>query len=245
MFENERHYAVRRLIDDYVQSPSLRHLRDHRSLAKISHEIIAAIDHRHSVWRKWDGLREPFLKSAALCWIPIEDLWVFLNTLPGPQLTKTDVAQRLRAFHEEPYGSYPNERLKHGCLELYACEKAAGTEIAAIVGLLQEFVEAEEDRLRREDEAAWRKQAEDARIALEQRFLSGADCKWTQIDGSKELYTRKNGRAFRLTPTKLKQWDLHRIADMEDKGKIIGTYGSRGDATKALAKIAFEREPRW
>jgi len=45
----------------------------------------------------------PFLKSAALCWIPIEDLLTFLNQLPGPPLTKTDVSQRLRAFHEEPY----------------------------------------------------------------------------------------------------------------------------------------------
>lgn len=80
---------------------------------------------------------------------------------------------------------------------------------------------------------------------MEQRFLSGADCKWTQINGSKEFYTRKNGRAFRLTPTKLKQWDLHRVSDTEDRGKIVGTYGSRGDATKALAKIAYEPEPRW
>lgn len=245
MFESERHYAVRRLLHDYVQSPSLRHLRDQKSLTKVVQDIVEAIDCRSSIWRKWAGPREPFLKSAALCWIPVADLLEFLNSLPGPQLTKTDVTQRLRAFHEEPFEPYPNEKLQAGCLELYAREKAAGTEMAAIVGALQGFVEEEEERLRQEQEMAWRQRVEEERIALEQRFLSGADCKWTPINRSKELYIRKNGRAFRLTPTKLKQWDLHRIASLDDAGKIVGTYGSRGDATKALKLVAYEPEPRW
>jgi len=115
----------------------------------------------------------------------------------------------------------------------------------AIVGALQEFVEEEEARLCEEKQEAWRQRAEEERIALEQRFLSGADCKWTPINRSKEFYGRKNGRAFRLSPTKLKHLDLHRIASMEDAGKLIGTYGSRGDATKALHKIAYGAEPRW
>lgn len=245
MFENESHNAVRRLLHDYVQSPSLRHIRDYNSLTKVVQDIVEAIDQRSSIWKKWHGPREPFLKSAAACWIPIEDLVEFLNDLPGPKLTKTDVVQRLRAFHEESYQSYPNENLQSGCLELYAREKAAGTELPAIVGALHEFVEEEEARLRQEQDAAWRQRVEEERLALEQRFLSGADCKWTPINRSKELYIRKNGRAYRLSPTKLKQWDLHRIASMDDAGKIIGTYGSRGDATKVLGKIAYEPEPRW
>ena len=245
MFENERDHAVRRLIYDYVQSPSLRHLRHPNSLTKVAQEIVAAIDHRSSIWKKWDGHREPFLRSAAQCWIPIQDLLEFLNDLPGPRLTKTDVEQRLRAFHEEPHESYPKEVLQAGCLELYAREKAAGTEMPAIVGALQDFIEAEEARLHEEQQAVWRQRAEDDRIALEQRFLSGADSKWTQINRSKEFYTRKNGRAYRLSATKLKHWDLHRIDSINDAGKLIGTYGCRGDVTKALQKIAYETEPRW
>lgn len=197
------------------------------------------------MWRKWDGLREPFLKSAALCWVPIEDLAAFLNELPGPPLTKTDVAQRLRAFHEEPYESYPNEDVKVGCLALYEHEKAASTEMPAIVGALQEFVESEEQRLRDEQRAAGRRRAEEERIALEERFLAGADCKWTPIGNSEELYIRKNGRPFRLSPTKEKRWDLHRIESREVAGKIVGTYGTRGDANRVIAKLAYEPEPRW
>lgn len=51
----------------------------------------------------------------------------------------------------------------------------------AIVGLLQEHVEWEEERVRLEHDQRWRKRVEDDRIALEQRFLSGADCNWTPI----------------------------------------------------------------
>jgi hypothetical protein len=57
------------------------------------------------------------LKAAGKTWIPIEDLVAFLNGMPGPNLTKTDVAQRLRAFQDEPYADrYPNERVKDACL---------------------------------------------------------------------------------------------------------------------------------
>ena len=246
MFENERHYAVRRLLYVYVQSPSLRHLRDPNALTRVVHDIVEAIDHRSSVWRKWDGQREPFLKSAALCWIPIEDLLAFLNELPGPPLTTTDVTQRLRAFHEEPYEPYPNEALQAGCLALYELEKAQGTEMAAIVGALQEFIEAEERRLREEDQVAWRKRVEEERIALEQRFLSGADCKWTPVQKSKDIFRRINGRAYKLSATKDKKWDLFRIDAFDDpKPPLVGRYGSRGDVTKALAKLAYEPEPRW
>ncbi len=245
MFENERHSEVRRLLYRYVQSPSLRHLRHPESLTKLVQEIVSAIDHKSSIWKKWDGPREPFLKSAAHCWIPIEDLLEFLNGLPGPVLTRTDVEQRLRAFHEVPYAPYPNNILKPGCLELYAREKVAGSEMPAIVGALQEFVEAEEQRLNDEKQAAWRQRIEAERIALEQRFLSGADCKWTQINRSKDFYIRKNGRAFRLAPTNEKRWELHRISSLDDAGKLIGTYGGRADVNKVLLKIAYETEPRW
>ena len=59
---------------------------------------------------------------------------------PGSPLTLTDVAQRLRAFHEERYSSYPNEKLRNGCLAIYRQEKEGGSELPAIIGKLQEFV---------------------------------------------------------------------------------------------------------
>ena len=80
---------------------------------------------------------------------------------------------------------------------------------------------------------------------FEQRFLSGADCKWTPLDRSKELYCRMNGRAYRLSPTPDKKWALHRIDNAEDEGVSIGKYATRGDATKALKELAYKPEPRW
>ncbi|RBP18148.1 hypothetical protein DFR50_10192 [Roseiarcus fermentans] len=245
MYDNERIQAVRRLLFEYVESPSLRHLRDSRSIDKLAQSIIIAIDRQRSVWSKWEGEREALLRAAAECWIPIEDMRQFLNNLPGPKLTTTDVAQRLRAVHEEPYNHYPNEGLQEACLGVYRREVSEGTELPAIIGALQEFVEEEGARRRREAEATYREQQKEERETLERRFLAGADCKWTPIGGSKALYIRKNGRAYRLVPTKDKRWELFRIQDVDDSGKEIGVYGRRGDANKALAKLAYEPEPRW
>lgn len=245
MYNPQRTYAVRRLLLEYVQSPSLRHLRDPHSIDGLTQRIVQAVDHEPSVWRKWEGEREALLRAAAECWIPAEDLRQFLNSLPGPALTIMDVVQRLRAIHDEAYSSYPDERLKDGCLDLYQRELAEGTEMPAIIGALQEHVEQERERLRLEAEAKRLGRLKEEREELERRFLSGADCKWTQVGGSKALYIRRNGRAYRLEPTKDKRWDLFRVQNADDRGAKVGTYGSRGDANKALAKLAYEAEPRW
>jgi hypothetical protein len=245
MYDHERIQSVRRLLSEYVQSPSLRHLRDPRSIDSLTQRLIQAVDREPTVWRKWEGEREALLRAAADCWVPLEDLRQFLNCLPGPALTGTDVAQRLRAIHEEPYSTYPDERLREGCLELYARETAAGTELPAIIGALREYVEQEQELRRIEAEAARRERLKEEKDALERRFRAGADCKWTSVGGSKALYIRKNGRAYRLSPTKDQRWDLFRIQDVVDPGARVGVYGSRGDANKALAKLAYEPEPRW
>jgi hypothetical protein len=122
----------------------------------------------------------------------------FQNRLPGPTLTHTDVAQRLRAFWEEPWAAYPNEDLKTGCLALYEIENARGTELAAIVGALLEYIELEEDRARRERDETYRRSREVERVRLEEKFLSGLDSGWTPVQGSVDLYCRRNGRAFRI-----------------------------------------------
>ncbi|CAN7585208.1 hypothetical protein [Bosea sp. LjRoot237] len=245
MFNHERLYAVRRLIFDYLRSPSLRHLRDPHSVNGFAERIVKAIDREQSVWRKWEGAREDLIRAAALCWVPEDDLREFLNSLPGPRLTGTDVAQRLRAIHAEPNGAYPDEDLRKGCLALYAREIEEGTELPAIIGALQEYIETETERQRLARENAWRQRVQEERDALERRFLSGADCRWTHLSGSRDLYIRKNGRAYRLVLNKEKRWDLFRIEAATDTGAMVGTYGSRGDAGKALTKLAYEPEPRW
>jgi len=142
--EDERVWSVKQLLFDYVKSPSLRHIRDAHSLNKLAHEIVRRIDLGNSIWRKWDGQRELLLKSSIGCWIPIDDLRDCLNQMPGPQLTTTDVDQRLKALEEEDVLSYPKEELRLGCLTIYEKERSEGTELPSIIGLLREHVDHEE-----------------------------------------------------------------------------------------------------
>jgi hypothetical protein len=245
MFDYQRHAEVRRLLFRYLESPTLRHLKDPKQIDRLAEEILSAVDHTPTVWAKWDAARRELLKAAAKTWIPIGDLVAFLNSLPGPRLTPTDVVQRLRAFQEEPYAHlYPDDRLKYACLARYAAEIEAGTELPAIVGALQEFAAEEEERLDRELQERWRAQQMADRMALERRFLSGADCKWTPLEGSKAVFMRRNGRTFRLSPTKEKRWMLHRIEGPTDTGDLVGIYATRSAANKVVDKLAYEPEGR-
>jgi hypothetical protein len=243
--ESDRLYAVVSALAEYVRSPSLRHIRDPRNLQKLAREIVKDVDRAGSIWTKWEGAREDLAKAAAPCWIPIEDLRAFLNGLPGPSLTHTDVAQRLRAFWEEPWANYPNDELRAGCLDFYEKEMAQGTELPAIIGALQQHIEQEEDRLRREQEETYRRHRETERVQRLQRFLSGADCGWTKVTESEDLYCRRNGRMFRIARAKDKRWKLYRVATLEDDGFLLGTYQGRGDANKSLGQIAYQPEPNY
>jgi hypothetical protein len=247
MREDERIWAVKEILFDYVKSPSLRHIRDPHSVSRLAREIVKRLDQGNSIWRKWDGQREILLKSAVPCWIPIEDLRDFLNRMSGPALTTTDVAQRLKAFEEEDYSEYPQEELMAGCLALYERERAQGTELPAIIGLLRDHVDHEEERLRIEQEERYRQSREEDRIKREQRLLSGADCNWTQLPNSPSWHCRTNGRTYRLSPTKDKMWNLYRVTSTVDneEGALIGKYRARGDATKVVKDMAFKPEPRW
>ncbi|WP_245494649.1 hypothetical protein [Rhizobium leguminosarum] len=246
MIDDDRIRTVRDIINDYVKSPSLQHLRDPHSVFTVAKTIVKQLDRESGIWRKWEGERDGLLKESLGCWIPIEELRDYLNILPGPQLTATDVSQRQRACYEEPYAKYPNDELEEGCLILFAEEKALGTELPAIIGRLTEHVEAEEERLRLEREARYKAMREDEKVAAEQRLLSGADCKWTHLKKSPECYCRSNGRTYRLTPARDKRWNLHRVTCLspDEKGDLIGTYGGRGDASKVVAKIAYQLEYR-
>ena len=175
MSQDERLWAIKQLLFDYVKSPSLRHVRDPHSVHKLAHEIVRQVDRGNSIWKKWDGQREDLLKSAMPCWIPVEELREFLNRMTGPQLTKTDVAQRLNALQEEEYFNYPRAELQPGCLALYEKEKAEGTELPAIIGLLRDHVEREEERIRVDEFERHQQWREDDRKSREHRLLSGAD----------------------------------------------------------------------
>lgn len=234
--ESDRIYALTSRLFEYVKSPSLKHIRDPHSIQRLAHELLTAVDRASSIWTKWEGPREDIAKAAAHCWISIEDLQAYLNQLPGPALTRTDVTQRLRAIYDETYGHYPNEDVKASCLALYEAEKAQGTEMPAIIGALQEHIEVEEDRLSRKRDEAYRRHQAEERVRAQQRFMAGADCGWTKLDGSEGFYCRRNGRTFRTVQDKDKRWSLFRVTAPEDKGALLGTYQGRRDANKALEK---------
>lgn len=213
---------------------------------KLATEILQSVDQASSVWRKWDGVRDDVVKAASCCWLPVEDLRAFLNELPGPELTINDVNQRLRAIWEEAaFHGYPNDAVKDGCLSLYNAERSAGTEMMAIIGTIQEYIDLEEERLRVERETQYRQAQEEERVRQQQMLMAGADTPWIRLGASKDLFCRKNGRAFRIAQGKDKRWTLFRIANVDDAGKLLGVYAGRGDAKKALKQIAYEPEPRW
>jgi hypothetical protein len=102
------------------------------------------------------------------------------------------MSTRPKAFEHEPYAYYPNRALKDGCEAIFAAEKAQGTELSAIVTLLSEHVEDEEQRLRLEGKARYKRSLAEKREAAERRLLSGADCTWTQLGKEPIWYCRAN-----------------------------------------------------
>jgi len=245
MFMNQRTSVVYSLLAEYVRAPSLSQMRQQRSLAKLANEIVTRLDQDSSVWKKWEGPRNKVLESAIECWIPNDDMLVFLNSLPGPAVTMTDLEQRLKHMMEEEYLGHPEPKLEAECLAIYWAEKEAGTEMPAIIGRLSDFVGAQWQRLRDEKRAEDAQRLEKARLERERRLLSYADCPWTQMKGSKFVYCRKNGRVFQLKPNSDKSLTLYRVQTVDDatSGKMIGRYRSRGDASKVVTKAAYEPEP--
>lgn len=242
--QDDRHYRICRLLSDYVRSPSLRHLRDPHSLQRLAGEIVKEVASPHPIWTKWSQDREALARPAAYCWIPVEDLRDHLDRMPGPRLTLTDVVQRLRAFNEEAYEPYPDEEQKDACLEIYNREQSAGTDMPAIVGAIQQFVEEDREARRTAQQEAYRAQVEADRLAAEERLLSGADCKWTALGKSKTFHCRVNGRVFRLEPQPDKKFHLSRVKEVDDQnGDLVGRYAGRTEATRVVADIAYKPEP--
>lgn len=245
MFSGPRPLIVYRLLLDYVKSPSLTHIRSAHGLEKLSVDIVKDLDRSAGLFQKWDGLREEFLQTALDCWLPIPDLLEYLNGLPGPPLTRTDLVQRMRYMIEEEYISTPEPLIREECEAIYAEEKAAGTEFPAIAWRISEHIGQQSARIRelhRQAEAAKR---DEARLAREAKLLSHADCPWTQIKGSRCTYIRKSGRLFRLTTNSDNSFTLHQVDEVRDDlpGDYIGRYRTRGEASNTVSKILSEPEP--
>ncbi len=246
MSQRDRASAIMDLLTDYVKSPSIRHIRDSGALYRLARGIVDRLERNDSLWRKWNSPREDLARLAQPCWIPVSDLRDALNDFPGPTLTNTDVAQRLESFWLDEHESLPNEDLKEGSLAIYHEEKAAGTELRAIIGRLRMHLEAEEQRLFTERQQYWEKKREEQKQAAQDRLMSGADCPWTQQPKSNHFYCRRNGRTYRLSPTKDDMLRLFRVQKVDDdeRGDVLGNYQSRGDATKAVKEIAYRPERR-
>ncbi len=234
---------VARLIARYVESPSRSHIRHPNSIDALAHEIVREISGRNPTRQKWTAHREALALKATPCWIPEEDLREALNAMPGPALTKMDLEQRLKDFVKDYQTNEPDPNLRAGCLGIYDAEKSQGTEFAAIVSAIDEWWTQRflENMAKEHEEARLRKV--EANLAKEQTLLSGVDCGWTTIGGSKTKWCRIEGRTFRATPTDQptsgkggKKVLLHRVKTtaQDEVGVFIGTY----DTTTLAAEIA-------
>jgi hypothetical protein len=143
MFMNQRTQVVYCLLAEYVRSPSLRHMREDRSLAKLALEIVTKLDRDSSVWNKREGPSDKVLGAAIECWISKADMLDLLNSLPGPALMMTDLDQRMKSMIEEEYLGAPEPKLEAECLAIYQAEKEAGTEMPAIIGRLSDYTSAQ------------------------------------------------------------------------------------------------------
>ncbi len=143
MAEDERLWEIKRQLHSFTKSPSLRHVRAPYFQDNLARDILNAVDRNTGPWQKWEGTREVILISAAYTSIAVEDLRDYLNELPGEKLTTTEVAQRLRVIHEAGFFPYPDEAFTSASLKIYLQELALGTEMIAIIGMLEQYVEEE------------------------------------------------------------------------------------------------------
>jgi hypothetical protein len=195
-------------------------------------------------WRKWPLARDKLVRRAVDCWVPVDDLHAAPSELPGPPLTTTDVTGRLLALWEDGLDR-PDDTLRTGCDALYARETAVGTELAAIVELMHDWMGEEIGRRMREDWEERERRRAEMKEAAKLRFLLGAYCKWTQIGSSTDLYCRVNGRTYRLSHAADKKLEVWRVQSMDDAaGRLIGRYQGRPDATRAIEQIAYQPESR-
>jgi hypothetical protein len=245
MTNDERASHIRTLLWEHAH-PTLRSM-DRERIAKLAEQILRIATDR-GLWTKWGQDREELAERAAGIWVPMEDLREALNALPGSELTKVDVEQRIRELREKSYSSYPNQEVEAEALAIFAEEKAKGTEFIAIVGYMEEWYWGAEERLRQKAEKERRERiAEDKRRA-EARLRNGADCPWTAATGIPDLHCCKNGRLYRLRPLQTTSkhepaFEVLRVDYLDAKrGRPVGRYRTRGEASAAVSKVAYQED---
>lgn len=246
MAQYDRRSEVRTLLWQHAH-PTLRSM-DFMRISKLTDEIVEIMDHR-SVWTKWGKDREEIARRAADMCIPMEDLREALNAMPGPELTKVDVEQRIRDIREAPYGSgYPPDSLAAESFAVFAEEKAKGTEFIALLGYMEDWSYGATERLRLKAEKERREHIEEDKRNAETRLRNGVDCPWTTAADIPDLHCRKNGRLYRLhalKPTSKFEpaFEVLRVDNLDAKrGRIVGRYRTRGEATKAVANVAYQED---
>ncbi len=245
MTYDDRASNIRSLLWEHAH-PTLRNI-DRDRIAKLAEQILRiAID--RGLWTKWGPDRDEIAERAANLWIPLDDLREALNTLPGPVLTKVDVEQRIRDFREKQYGSYPKAEMEAEALAAFAEEKAKGTEFIAVLGHMEEWCWGGEERLRQKREKDRREQIAKEKQVAEARLRNGADCPWTAATDITDLHCCKNGRLYRLralqTADKFEPaFEVLRVDYLDAKrGRPVGRYRTRSDASKAVANVAWQKD---
>jgi len=180
MTNDERASHIRRLLWEQAH-PTLRRM-DHDRITKLAEQILQVAT-SCGLWSKWTPDREAIAERAADVWVPMGELRDSLNDLPGPQLTKVDVEQRIRALREQPYRNYPTPELEAEAYVVFAEEKARGTEFIAILGYLEDWQLGSEERLRQKAEKERRERVAREKQHAETRLRNGADCPWTVATG--------------------------------------------------------------
>lgn len=246
MSDEERASQVRALLWQHAH-PTLRSA-GYLEIAKLADEILQIVE-RRGVWTKWGKDRDEIAQRAADICIPLDDLRQALNLIPGPELTKVDVEQRIRDIREKPYASgYPAQEIEAEAFAVFAEEKAKGTEFIAILGYMEEWYYGASERLRLKAEKERRERIAEERRRAEARLRNGADCPWTAATDIPDLHCRKNGRLYRLRS--LQNAGRHepafavlRVDHLDAKrGREVGRYRTRGEASKAVANVAYQED---
>jgi hypothetical protein len=76
------------------------------------------------------------------------------------------------------------KELQADYLAIYEKEKSEGTDLPAILGLVNDYCFEQWGRPHAEQQERRQRLRDEERLACEQRLLSGADCKWTQLQRS-------------------------------------------------------------
>ena len=133
-------------------------------------------------------------------------------------------------------------------MAVFAEEKGTGTEFIAILGYMEEWHVGAEERRRQKAAQDRREQIIDDKRVAEARLRNGADCPWTAATGIPDLHCCKNGRLYMLralqTSSKYEPaFEVLRVDRLDAKrGRLVGRYRTRGEATAAVAKVAYQED---